>query len=166
MSYWQTTNSEKWEDHYILIMLKENLKLTNLSLFSIGNKTDEFLKSIVIEVRTGGPEKLETVVSKCDYNLTLNNEYSICNCFPNNQNITYLKIVFKRLNEKSYWAKVNDQLKIRSIKLVGQKVVSQAPSLSVQDASICWYFEMLSAMALVQSQLMPSLHAKILQITK
>lgn len=166
MTYWQTANSEKWEDHYILIMLKESLKLSSLSLFSIGNKSDEFLKSITIEVRAGGPEKLETVVSKCDYNLTLNNEYSICNCFPDNQSITYLKIVFKRSNEKSYWAKANDQLKIRSIKLVGQKVVSHAPSLSVQDATICWYFEMLSAMALVQSQIMPSLHTKILQITK
>ncbi|CAF0766591.1 unnamed protein product [Brachionus calyciflorus] len=165
-TYWQTSNLEKCENHWILIMLKENIKLTNLSLCSIGNKTDEFLKTVVIEVLAGSSNKLETIVSKCDYNLTLNNEYTICNCFPNNQKITFLKIVFKRTTEKNYWGKNNDQIKIKSIKIAGKKVLAEPASVTVQDASICWYFEMLSSIALIQSQLMPSLHSKILQITK
>jgi hypothetical protein len=177
-TYWQTSNVEKCENHYILINLKENIKLSSISLHAIGNKTDEFLKSVVIELRAGESTntavstnsvsnlKNETVIAKCDYSLTLNTDYILCNCFPNDANPTYLKLVFKRNNDKNYWGKNSDQIKIKSIKLVGKREPSVSPSVTVQDASICWYFEMLSSMAIMQSQIMPALHSKILHISK
>jgi hypothetical protein len=205
-TYWQTTSQEKCETHYIIISLKENIKLTSLSIHTLGNKTDEFLKSVVIEVRAGYSSSSdlnssttslpiidntilnkngETLLAKCDYNLTLNNDYTLCTCFPafdtnynsnnetssfskNNNQINYIKLVFKRNTEKSYWGKNNDQIKIKSLKLVGKREVVSKRSdiISVEDASICWYFEMLSTMALMQSQLMPGLNSKILNITR
>ena len=50
--------------------------------------------------------------------------------------------------------------------MIGKKEVTKSSKITVQDATICWYFEMLSAMALMQSQLMPPLHSKILSIAK
>lgn len=121
MTYWQTTDTEKCINHSILINLKENIKLTSLSLSSIGNKNDDFLKTVVIEIRAGSANKSETIISKCDYNLTLNNDYLLCSCFPNDQNITYLKIVFKRNSERNYWGRNSDLIKIKSLKIVGKK---------------------------------------------
>jgi hypothetical protein len=165
-TYWQTSN-EKCENHSIWIAIKENIKLTSLAVNTISNKNDDTLKSLVIEVKAGcTATKLETVIAKCDYNLTNNTDYLVCSCFPGDLEINYLRIVFRRQTEKNYWSKISDQIKIKSIKLVGKKVVSKSSKTSVQDASVCWYFEMLSSMSLVQSQLVPSLHSKILQITK
>lgn len=165
-TYWQT-NNEKCENHWISISIKDNIKLTSLSLNTISNKNDDTLKSLVIEVRAGSTlMKVETVIAKCDFNLTNNNDYLICSCFPSDQEINYLKIVFKRQNEKNFWNKISDQIKVKSIKLVGKKIVSKSNKISVQDASVCWYFEMLSSLSLIQSQIIPSLHTKILQITK
>jgi hypothetical protein len=138
---------------------------------------------VVIELRAGGGQvnassasstassmsKNETVIAKCDYSLTLNNDYVLCNCFPNESSPAYLKLVFKRNSEKNFWGK-NDQIKVKSLKLVGKREVCLAnnlqPAITVHDASICWYFEMLSTMAIMQSQVMPGLHTKILSITK
>jgi hypothetical protein len=136
-------------------------------LSSSGNKNDDFLKSVVIEVRVGSStNKIETVISKCDYNLTLNNDYLLCSCFPTDQPLNYLKIVFKRNAEKNFWGKNSDQIKIKTLKLIGKKDIKKPSKINVQDASLCWYFEMLSALTLIQTQLMPSLHSKILQISK
>jgi hypothetical protein len=138
-----------------------------LSLCSIGNRNDEFLKSVIIETKAGSQNKAECTLSKCDYNLTINNDYLLCSCFPEDQNFSYLKIAFKRSNEKNFWGKKeSDLIKIKSLKLTGKKESGKAKKVTVQDASICWYFEMLSAMALMQSQIMPSLHSKILSIAK
>ena len=150
--------------------MKENIKLSAISLHTIGSKTDDFLKSVVIELKAGssanGSNKSETIISKCDYGLTLNSDYVLCNCFPHEPAISYLKLVFKRNNEKNYWGKNSDQIKIKSIKLTGKREASVGAKVTVQDASICWYFEMLSAMALMQSQIIPALHVKIMQISK
>jgi hypothetical protein len=139
-----------------------------LSLCTIGNRSDELLKAINIEVRIGADNKLETVVSKCDYILTINNDYLLCTCFPTDQNFTYLKIVIKKANENlaRFSGKTNDLIKVKSIKLVGKREIPAEPKTTVLDASICWYFEMISSMALLQSQIMPNLISKILHMTK
>ena len=168
-TYWQTSNSEKCEQHWILIDLKDNIKLTSLSLNTIGNRNEELLKAISIEVKIGSPTKVETVVSKCDYILTLNNDYMLCSCFPTDQKFTYLKIVIKRANEtlvRCFPSKTNDLIKLKSLKLLGKQEVTAEPTTTVLDASICWYFEMISSVAIVQSQLMPALFSKILTMTK
>jgi hypothetical protein len=149
-----------------MITLKENIKLTQLILSSSGNRNDDFLKSVVIEVRVGSTNKIETIISKCDYNLTINNDYVLCSCFPTEHPLTYLKIIFKRNVEKNFWGKNSDQIKIKSLKLIGKKETKRPSKITAQDASICWSFEMLSALTLIQSQLVPSLHAKIMQISK
>ena len=58
-TYWQTSNAEKCESHYILIQLKENIKLTSISLQSIGTKTDELANHEV--------ELIDFVLSKVDF---------------------------------------------------------------------------------------------------
>jgi hypothetical protein len=122
----------------IYIALKDNIKLTSLSLSSISNKNDDTLKPVVIEVRAGSnTTKIESVIAKCDYSLTNNTDYVICSCFPNDQEISYLKLVFKRANEKNFWSKLSDQIKVKSIRVVGKKVTfSGASKTSVQDASV------------------------------
>ena len=165
-TYWQTTNTEKCDNHWILIQLKDNIKLTSLSLCSVGVRGDEFTKSIIIEIKAGSLNKPECTISKCDYNLTVNNDYLLCSCFPDDQNFSYLKIIFKRNGEKNFWGKNGDHIKIKSLKLVGKREVAKVTKITVQDASICWYFEMLSAMAIMQAQILPSLHSKILSISK
>lgn len=165
-TYWQASSSEKCDYHWILIDLKDNIRLTSLTLNTIGNRTDDLLRTINIEVKTGSPNKLETVISKCEYTLTLNNEYMLCSCFPTDNTFTYLKIIFKRTNERNFPGKTNDLIKIRSLKLVGKHEQQKEPKTTVQDASICWYFEMMSTLAIMQSQLVPSLYSKILTMTK
>ena len=207
-THWQTTNAEKCESHWILITLKENIQLTSLEIFSSGNRNDEFLRTVVIEVRAGfvnttGANKAsssasiaatssttcERVLAKCDYTQTINNYYTICTneCFasvsgesatPQQQQqqqqqqkqqprMVYLKLVFRRQGEKNFWGKSNDQIKIRSLRLVGKRMYHKTQTrVTVQDASVCWYFEMLSAVTLVQAQMVPELVARILQISK
>jgi hypothetical protein len=142
------------------------MRLTSLSLNTIGNRTDDLLRTINIEVKTGSPNKLETVISKCEYTLTLNNEYTLCSCFPSDNSFSYIKIVFKRTNERNFPGKTNDLIKIRSLKLIGKNEILKEPKTTVQDASLCWYFEMMSTMAIMQAQLMPNLFSKILTMTK
>ena len=132
----------------------------------MGSRDDDFLKSIIIEVRAGSATRPESVIAKCDYLLTISNEYAICNCFPQEQAFSYVKIVFKRNGDKSFLKQANEHIKIRSIKLVAKKELAKPSKITVQDASVCWYFEMLSSMALVQSQLMPNMYPKLLNITK
>lgn len=134
---WQTS-SEKCENHWICIGLKDNVKLSSVSLHSVSNKNDDTLKSVVIEVRVGSnASKTENLVAKCDYSLTINNDYVICNCFPSDQEVSYLKLVFKRTNEKTFWNKLSDQIKIKWLQVVGKRVVPTSGSkTSVQDASV------------------------------
>lgn len=80
--------------------------------------------------------------------------------------VNYVKLVFRRTNEKNYWGKNGDQIKIKSIKMVGKRMSMAAQSETIQDVGVCWYFEMLSVMALMQSQVMPALHVKILEISQ
>lgn len=166
ITYWQTSNQEKCDNHWILINLKENVKLESISLSAVGNRTDDFFKTVVIEVKAICCNNKERVIAKCDYNLTMNNEYTICNCFPSDQNIKTIKIIFKKSSEKNYWGKNNDQIKIRSLKLIGTKSQSTLSKTTVLDASICWYFEMLSSLVLMQSQLSPMLNSNIFKVTK
>ena len=165
-TYWQASSAEKCEFHSIQIFLKENIKLTNISVCSVGSRDDDFLKSIIIEVRAGLPNRSESVIAKCDYLLTISNEYAICNCFPQEQSFSYVKIVFKRNGDKGLQKQSSEHLKIRSIKLVAKRELAKPSKITVQDASVCWYFEMLSSMALVQSQLMPNMYPKLMSITK
>ena len=140
--------------------------MTSLSLSTIGSRNDELLRSINIEVKTGFPNKIETVIAKCEYTLTINNEYTLCSCFPTDNSFSYIKVVFKRANDRNFPGKTNDLVKIRSLKLIGKHETQKEIKTSVQDASLCWYFEMMSTMALMQSQLMPNLYSKILSMTK
>ena len=137
-------------------------------MFTIGSKDDESLKLITIEVKVGTAQRGETIVSKCDYMLTLGNQYELCNFFPSDQSLSYIKITFKRSGDRSFSGlkMISELIKIKSIKLTGKKESNKTSKITVQDASICWYFEMLSSMALVQSQLMPSMYPKMLSITK
>ena len=80
-TYWQASSTEKCEFHCIQIFLKDNIKLTNISLSSIGSRDDDFLKSVVIEVRAGGGNRSDSVIAKCDYLLTISNEYAICKMY-------------------------------------------------------------------------------------
>lgn len=119
------------------------MKLTSLSLHSIASKGDDTtLKSVLIEVRVGSnAAKTETVIAKCDYSLTNNTDYVICSCFPSDQDISYLKIVFKRPSEKnSFWGKLSDQIKVKWIHLVGKRVQPATTSkTSVQDAAVRFF---------------------------
>ena len=69
-TYWQASNAEKCEHHFILVTLREHIKLASVSIFSIGSKSDDFLKSVVIELRAGfaatsdSIAKNETVIAK------------------------------------------------------------------------------------------------------
>ena len=88
----------------------------------------------------------------------------MCNFFStyNDNSFAYIKIVFKRTNERNFPGKTNDLVKIRSLKLIGKHETQKEPKTTVQDASLCWYFEMMSKIALMQSQLVPTLYSKIL----
>lgn len=166
-TYWQASDNEKCAEHWILIDLKENIKLSSLSIHTIGNRNDDLLKTVNIEVKIGNAQKIETVVSKCDYILTLKNDYLLCSCFPTDQKFTYLKIIMKRNLTRSFPAKTNNLIKIKSIKLMGkQEAAAEKTKATVTDACICWYFEMISSMALMQSQLMPGLVKQVLNMTR
>ncbi len=168
-TYWQASDTEKCEQHWILIELKDNIRPTSLSMCTLGNRGDELLKTVSIEVRIGNAQKIETTVSKCEYTLTLKNDYLLCSCFPTDQAFTYLKIVLMRTNNtmRALSGKTNSLIKIKSIKLVGkQETTTENRRPSVMDASMCWYFEMVSSMALMQSQLMPALIKQVLNMTR
>ena len=96
--------------------------MTSLTLNTIGNRNDDLLRTIIIEVKVGSANKVETIVSKCEYTLTINNEYTLCNCFPTDNSFAYIKIVFKRTNERNFPGKTNDLVKIRSLKLIGKQL--------------------------------------------
>ena len=116
------------------------MKLSSLAVHSISNsKSEDTLKSIVIEVRVGSlSTKTESVVAKCDYSLTINTDYVVCSCFPTDQEVSYIKLVFKRANDsKSFWNKLSDQIKIKWLHVVGKRVIPVSGSkTSVQDASV------------------------------
>lgn len=133
---------------------------------TIGNRNDEFLKSLIIEVKAGTSNKTETTISKCDYILTLSNEYNLFSCFPSDQTYTYLKIVFKKNTDRVFQMRNHELIKVKSLKLVGKKEPAKTSKITVQDAAICWYFEMLSSMAIMQSQLIPGVYSNFINITK
>ncbi len=168
-TYWQANETEKCEQHWIIIDLKDNLKPISLSICTLGNRNDELLKTASIEVKIGNAQKTETTVSKCEYILTLKNDYLLCSCFPTDQVFTYLKIVILRTSNtlRGFPAKSNNLIKIKSIKLIGKlEVAPKNPRPSVMDASMCWYFDLVSSIALMQSQLMPALIKQMLNMSR
>ena len=88
---------------------------------------------------------------------TSNNEFLLCDSFPKNQNYSYLKISIKSSNSAS--------IRVRSIRLLGVKRNTNKQQ-TAKDASACWFFEMLSSMTLLQSQLMPSMYNNLINISK
>lgn len=171
LTYWQASSVEKCEEHWIHIDLKDSIRPTSLSLNSLGDPSEDSLKALTIEVKIGNEQKIETLVSKCEYTQTLNTDYLLCTCFPTDQKFTYLKIIIKQKADKivhpHFSAKTNSLIRVKAIKLVGkQQEVSAKKRTSVMDASMCWYFEMVSTMAIMHSQLMPDLYRQVLNMTK
>ena len=151
--------------------LKDNIKPTSLSLNCVGDPGEEALKALSIEVKIGNEQKVETLVSKCEFIQTLNTDYLLCTCFPTDHKFTYLKLVIKRkvdiINRPCLPAKTNGLIRIKSIRLVGKREeVGAKAKVTVLDATMCWYFEMLATMAIMNTQLMPQMYRQVLNMTK
>lgn len=86
------------------------------------------------------------------------NEYLLCDTFPKSETYSFIKITIKPNNE-------NTPIRIKSIRLFGIKnELNRKPT--VQDVSICWFFDILSSIALLQSQIMPTMFTNLINISK
>ena len=88
---------------------------------------------------------------------TTNNEFLLCDSFPKNQNYTHVKISIKASNSAL--------IRVKSVRILGVKRDTNKQQ-TVKDASVCWFFDILSSMALLQSQLVPSMYNNLLNISK
>ncbi len=88
---------------------------------------------------------------------TTNNEFLLCDSFPKNQNYTHVKISIKASN--------SSLIRVKSVRILGVKRDANKQQ-TVKDASVCWFFDILSSMALLQSQLVPSMYNNLLNISK
>ena len=91
---------------------------------------------------------------------TLNNEFLLCDLFPKNQNYSFIKISIKSIQTTS-----SSTIKVKSIRLLGVKRDANKQQ-TVKDASVCWFFDILSSIALLQSQIIPSMYNNLISISK
>lgn len=90
---------------------------------------------------------------------TSNNEFLLCDSFPKNQDYAFIKITLKSIQTAS------PIIRVKSIRLLGVKRNANKQQ-TVKDASICWFFDMLSSIALLQSQIMPSMYNNLINVSK
>jgi hypothetical protein len=188
-TYWET-NSSECDSHSILIQLKDNITALRLYLSFYLSKDDSFRSQYVeisvsedlnkifhlistckIQTSSTSSTMLELESTSSDTNkvtnsstnslfTTLPNEFLLCDLFPQNQNYSYIKISIKSNQTSS-----SSTIRVKSIRLLGVKRDVNKQQ-TVKDASICWFFDILSSIALLQSQIVPSMYNNLINISK
>lgn len=164
--YWEIngkTSGCESNEHTIIIYLKDNIKLIKL-LVNLNDKLD---KQYLFEISIGNGDydgRTTKLLTSCVLQSSINSdlEQVLCDKFPSNVIYSYIRIRIRPNRDNT-----NTSIKIKSFKLFGTRNNSlDNKEISVQDASICWFLDILSTLAIANTQLMPNMLNNLIKISK